>query len=346
MTSPIPRSRLLIVDDNRVNRLLLAHAVEQLGHQIETAENGRQALDKLRASSFDLVLLDIEMPEMDGYQLLDICLQDSELRNIPIIMTSSHDEIDSVIKCVALGAEDYLSKPVNPILLRARVNASLEKKRLRDDHRRLIRTFADKDVADELMRDGFSLGGKHSVITSMFCDIRDFTTITEANDPADVIELINEYYEIVIETVQAHGGNANQMQGDGLMSFFGAPVYYPDHAQRAVKSALDICRQIAAFNVSQTTKGKLQIAIGVGIATGQVIAGYAGTRTRATYICIGDTVNLSSRLESHTKAVKRQVVIDENTRRRLDDSIDVEPLGEELFKGKTIPVQVYSVRTT
>ena len=109
MTSPIPRSRLLIVDDNRVNRLLLAHAVEQLGHQIETAENGRQALDKLRASSFDLVLLDIEMPEMDGYQLLDICLQDSELRNIPIIMTSSHDEIDSVIKCVALGAEDYLS---------------------------------------------------------------------------------------------------------------------------------------------------------------------------------------------------------------------------------------------
>ena len=286
------------------------------------------------------------MPEMDGYQLLDICLQDSELRNIPIIMTSSHDEIDSVIKCVALGAEDYLSKPVNPILLRARVNASPEKKRLRDDHRRLIRTFADKDVADELMRDGFSLGGKHSVITSMFCDIRDFTTITEANDPADVIELINEYYEIVIETVQAHGGNANQMQGDGLMSFFGAPVYYPDHAQRAVKSALDICTQIAAFNVSQTTKGKLQIAIGVGIATGRVIAGYAGTGTRATYICIGDTVNLSSRLESHTKAVKRQVVIDENTRRRLDDSIDVEPLGEELFKGKTIPVQVYSVRTT
>ena len=346
MTSPIPRSRLLIVDDNRVNRLLLAHAVEQLGHQIETAENGRQALDKLRASSFDLVLLDIEMPEMDGYQLLDICLQDSELRNIPIIMTSSHDEIDSVIKCVALGAEDYLSKPVNPILLRARVNASLEKKRLRDDHRRLIRTFADKDVADELMRDGFSLGGKHSVITSMFCDIRDFTTITEANDPADVIELINEYYEIVIETVQAHGGNANQMQGDGLMSFFGEPVYNPDHAQRAVKSALDICTLIAAFNIVQAKKGKLQIAIGVGIATGQVIAGYAGTRTRATYICIGDTVNLSSRLESHTKAVKRQVVIDENTRRRLDDSIDVEPLGEELFKGKTIPVQVYSVRTT
>lgn len=345
MTLPNTQSRLLIVDDNRVNRILLAHAVERMGHQIETAENGRQALEKLRAHPFDLVLLDIEMPEMDGYQLLDICLKDSELRNIPIIMTSALDEIDSVIKCVALGAEDYLSKPVNPILLRARVNASLEKKRLRDEHRRLIRTFADKDVADELMREGFSLGGKHTVISSMFCDIRDFTTITEANDPVDVIDLINEYYQIVIATVQAHGGNANQMQGDGLMSFFGAPVHYPDHAQRAVNSALDICRQLAIFNIEQAKKGRLRIEIGVGIATGKVIAGYAGTSTRATYLCVGDTVNLSSRLESHTKAVRRQIVIDENTRKLLDASIAVESLGEELFKGKTIPVQVYAVRT-
>jgi adenylate cyclase len=135
------------------------------------------------------------------------------------------------------------------------------------------------------------------------------------------------------------------MQGDGLMSFFGAPVHYADHAQRAVNSALDICRQLAAFNIEQAKKGRLRIEIGVGIATGQVIAGYAGTRTRATYICVGDTVNLSSRLESHTKAVSRQIVIDENTRKLLDASILVESLGEELFKGKTIPVQVYAVRT-
>lgn len=343
MTPPTTPGRLLIVDDNRVNRLLLAHAVEQMGHQIVTADNGREALDQLRAHAFDLVLLDIEMPEMDGYELLDICLKDSELRNIPVIMTSAHDELDSVIKCVDLGAEDYLTKPVNPILLRARVNASLEKKRLRDEHRRLIRTFADKGVADELIRDGFSLGGKHAVISSMFCDIRNFTSMTETHDPSDVIDLINDYYEIVIDTVQAHGGNANGMQGDGLMSFFGAPVPYADHAQRAVESALDICTRIAAFNVAQRTKGKLRIEIGVGIATGQVIAGYAGTKTRATYICVGDTVNLSSRLESHTKVVNRLIVIDDSTRAMLDASIVVEPLGEELFRGKSIPVHIYSV---
>ena len=343
MTAPSTPRRLLIVDDNRVNRLLLARAVEQLGHQIETANDGREALEKLRAQAFDLVLLDIEMPEMNGYELLDICLKDPELRNIPIIMTSALDEIDSVIKCVALGAEDYLSKPVNPILLRARVNASLEKKHLRDEHRRFIRTFADKGVADEVMREGFSLGGKHAVISSMFCDIRNFTTITESNDPADVIDLINAYYEIVIGSVQAHGGNANGMQGDGLMSFFGAPVYLRDHAQRAVESALDICARLAAFNAEQEKSGKLQIEIGLGIATGRVIAGYAGTSTRATYICVGDIVNLSSRLESHTKVVNRLIVIDHNTRQMLRASVVVEPLGEEMFKGKTRPVRIYAV---
>ncbi len=344
MTASRPRSRLLIVDDNKINRLLLSHAVEQLGYEIETANDGQQALEMLRSRAFDLVLLDIEMPEMDGYQVLDVCLRDSELRNIPVIMTSAVDEIESVIKCVGLGAEDYLTKPVNHILLRARVDASLEKKRLRDEVRRLIRTFADKGVADELMRDGFSLGGKHTIISSMFCDIRNFTAMTEANAPEDIIDLINEYYEIVIDAVQAQGGNANQMQGDGLMSFFGAPVHHADHAQRAVNSALDICARIAAFNGAQARRGKLQIEIGVGIATGQVIAGYAGTSTRATYICVGDPVNLSSRLETHTKVAKRQILIDENTRRMLEASVVVEPLGKTLFKGKSIPVQVFAVQ--
>jgi CheY-like chemotaxis protein len=116
---------LLVVDDNKVNRILLARGLEGQGHRVETAENGIQALEKLRSASFDLVLPDIEMPEMNGYQVLETCLQDSELREIPIIMTSSLDEIESVVKCVELGAEDYLNKPVS-INLRVRVNASLK----------------------------------------------------------------------------------------------------------------------------------------------------------------------------------------------------------------------------
>jgi class 3 adenylate cyclase len=343
MTGTLSLGRLLIVDDNRINRLMLARAVSQLGYPIETAENGREALEKLRAEPFDLILLDIEMPEMDGYEFLENCVKDPELRNIPVIMTTSLDELDSVVRCIELGAEDYLNKPVNPTLLRARIASSLEKKRLRDEQRRLIRTFADKNVADQLMREGFTLGGKHAIVTAMLCDIRNFTTLTEANDPADVIDMINQYYRIVIDTVQGHGGNANLMIGDGLMSFFGAPVFYEDHARRAAASAVEIQKQIREYNRLQMQRGGLQIQVGIGVATGRVVAGYAGTETRATYICVGDTVNLAARLESHTKVARRCILVDEATFSALDDSFETEALGEEIFKGKTVPVKIYAI---
>lgn len=337
--------RILIVDDEPYNVSYLEQELDDLGYATISAVNGQDALDKIKAESPDLVLLDIMMPVMDGFAVLAQMKADATMRNIPVIIISAMNDLESVVRGVKQGAEDYLPKPFEPTLLQARISSSLEKKRLRDEHRRLICTFADKEVAEQLMREGFSLGGKHTVITSMFCDIRNFTTITEANDPADVIDLINQYYFIVIETVQAYGGNVNQMQGDGLMSFFGAPVSYPDHAQRAVNSALEIRKKLAVFNSEQAKKGGLQIEIGTGIATGQVVAGYAGTQSRATYLCVGDIVNLSARLESHTKVVKKPIVVDENTRKALDASVEVECLGEEIFKGKTVPVKVYSVKT-
>ena len=215
MRSAHEPGHLLVVDDNRVNRILLSRGLEQQGHKIDTAENGRQALEKLRANSFDLVLLDIEMPEMNGYQVLETCLQDPDLRDIPIIMTSSLDEIDSVIKCVELGAEDYLNKPVNPVLLRARVNASLEKKWLRDEQRKLFRTFATKEVADKLLRSGFSLGGEYVNASVMFADIRAFTSIGEKQEPADTIELLNNYFALMFEAIVSNNGMVNQLEGDG-----------------------------------------------------------------------------------------------------------------------------------
>jgi len=337
------KPKVLIVDDEPLNVDYLEQRLEDFDYDTVSANNGQQALDKMQTEAPDLVLLDIMMPVMDGFTVLSHMRADPTLRNIPVIIISAMNDLQSVVKGIEQGAEDYLPKPFEPVLLYARISSSLEKKRLRDEHRRLIRTFADKEVAEELMSKGFSLGGKHTHITSMFTDIRNFTTITEANDPTDVIDLINQYYLIVIETVQAHGGNVNQMQGDGLMSFFGAPISYHDHAQRAVNSALDIHRQLAIFNSEAEKEGGLQIEIGVGIATGRVVAGYAGTQSRATYLCVGDIVNLSARLESHTKAVKKPIVIDENTCKELDGSVQVEPLGEEIFKGKTIPVKVYSV---
>ncbi|MBI4769929.1 MAG: response regulator [Chloroflexi bacterium] len=335
--------RLLVVDDNKVNRLLLARGLESEGHCVGFAENGRQALEVLRAQSFDLVLLDVLMPELDGYQVLEQIVADPDLRYLPVIMTSSVDEVDSVVKCIELGAEDYLTKPVNPVLLRARIGACLEKKRLRDQQRALIRKFATAEVAHELEITGFALGGKLVEATAMFSDIRSFTAIAESQSPADTIELLNTYYALMFEAIGGHGGTVNQMIGDGLMAIFGAPAPHPDRCELAVRAALEMQELIALFNQEQAAQGKVQIRIGIGIASGPVVAGYTGTQHRATYTCVGDTVNLAARLEAHTKVAGRPILIDETTQQGLNGVIPTEALGLVEIKGKAQAVQVYAV---
>ena len=335
--------RLLVVDDNKVNRLLLGRSLEQQGHTVEMAENGRQALEMLHARPFDLVLLDIEMPEMNGYQVLEKATADLHLRDIPIIITSALEELDSVVKCIEMGAEDYLTKPVNPVLLKARIGASLEKKRLRDQQRELIRKFATSEVATDLETSGFALGGKFVEATAMFSDIRSFTTIAESQTPSETIELLNTYYTLMFEAISDQGGVVNQMVGDGLMAIFGAPLTQPDHCVHAVKAALDMIDMIRLLNADRLAQAKSEIRIGIGIASGQVIAGYTGTTRRATYTCVGDTVNLAARLESHTKVVGKPILIDGTTQSALGSAIKTDPEGLVQLKGKTMEVPVFSV---
>ena len=337
------KGELLVVDDNRVNRLLVARTLEQLGHRVAFAENGRQALDSLRQRPVDLVLLDIEMPEMNGYQTLEALRADSKLRDIPVVMMSSVDEVDSVARCIEMGAEDYLFKPVNAVLLRARVAASLEKKRLRDQQRELFRKFATAEVAEELLSTGFALGGKHVEATVMFCDIRSFTSLAESLPPAETIELLNSYYTLMFDAIGSQGGIVNQMQGDGLMALFGAPLAHPDHAERAVGAALEMLDLVAGFSREQIRRGKPEIRIGVGVASGQVIAGYTGTERRVTYTCVGDTVNVAAHLEAHTKVLGQPILINEQTRAGLSSAIRVQDHGSVQFKSRAQRVQVYSV---
>ncbi len=334
---------ILIADDNRVNQLLLGRVLEQDGHTVVFAEHGREALGLLRRRRFDLMLLDVLMPELDGYGVLEELQRDPHLRDIPVVVTSSLDELDSVVRCLEMGAEDYLTKPVNHVLLNARVNASLEKKRLRDQQRELISRFAPKEVAEDLLMSGFSLGGKYVEASTMFCDIRSFTTIAEAQDPAETIALLNDYYALMIDAISGEGGIVSLMAGDGLMAIFGAPLPREDHRRAAVLAARQMIGLIRLFNDEQAARGKVQIQIGVGIASGRVVAGYTGTEQRATYTCVGDTVNIAARLESHTKVAKRPILIDENTRSDLGDGIAVDPQGEVLMKGKTEPINVYAV---
>jgi class 3 adenylate cyclase len=319
--------------------------LEQQGHTVDFAVNGREALERLRARPFDLNLLDIQMPELDGYQVLEELVSDPDLRNIPVVMTSSTDELASVARCIEMGAEDFLTKPVNPVLLRARINASLEKKWLRDQQQELLRKFATSEVAEDLLTAGFELGGRYIEASAMFSDIRSFTTIAESQDPADTIELLNTYYTLMFDAISGHGGVVNQIVGDGLMAIFGAPVPQEDHCHQAVLAALEMVELVELFNQEQSLQGKPRIKIGVGIASGSVIAGYTGTQRRATYTCVGDTVNLASRLEDHTKVAAVPILFDDATRMGLRPGLSVEDRGLVEVKGKSEPVRIFSVVT-
>ena len=334
-------ARLLVVDDNKVNRLLLARSLELQGHRVALAENGRIALEMLRREPFDLLLLDIEMPELNGLQVLEQLKADRQLRDLPVIVTSVIEGLDNVVRCIELGAEDYLHKPVNPVLLKARIGASLEKKRLRDQQRELVRRFATPQVAQDLDTSGFALGGHRVRATAMFSDIRGFTSLSEQQSPEDTIELLNTYYTLMFDAISSRGGVVNQMVGDGLMAVFGAPVALADPCGAAVRAAIDMIEMIELFNREPDRVGKPALAIGIGIASGDVIAGYTGTQQRATYTCVGTAVNLAARLEAHTKTVHRPILIDGDTRAAVTTGFNIEPLGPTRLNGMSQPVEVF-----
>jgi len=336
-------ARLLIADDNKVNRLLLSRNVQTLGHSTALAENGRVALELLRREPFDLLLLDIEMPEMDGFAVLEELKADPELQDLPVIVTSSVEGLDNIVRCIGLGAEDYLPKPVNPVLLKARIGAGLEKKRLRDQLKDMVRRFATSEVAQDMQESGFALGGKHVHASVMFSDIRNFTPLVENQPPDETIELLNAYYALMFDAISSHGGVVNQMIGDGLMALFGAPLPLDDCAGNAVDAALEMIELLEQFNLKRSAMEKPTIGIGIGIATGEVVAGYTGTEQRATYTCIGDTVNLAARLEGHTKVARRSILIDESTQRSLKESVHTDALGAVPLKGKRAAVEVFAV---
>ena len=199
-------------------------------------------------------------------------------------------------------------------------------------------------MAEQLLREGFSLGGKYVTASIMFADIRSFTTLSEKQEPSEIIELLNDYFALMFDAITANNGTVNQMQGDGLMAIFGAPAHDENHREQAVNAALEMVELLKAFNEQRGMQNKNEVRIGIGIATGTVIAGYTGTQHRATYTCVGDTVNIAARIESHTKVTGHPILIDQYTREDLRDSIQIDDLGEIIFKGKEQAIHVFSVK--
>src|SRR3954453_20758386 len=306
-----------------MNRMLLTRSLEQAGHEVRTAENGREALDSVRDNPPDVVLLDIVMPELDGIAVLEQLKADGDLAHLPVIMISAVDETESVLRCIEMGAEDYLPKPFDPILLRARINAGLAKKRLHDLEQERVRGVFSRFVPEHVVGDVLArtdsdlrLGGSRDVGTVMFTDIRGFTTFSEAAEPHDVIEILNEYFGEMIDAVFAHGGTLVSYQGDGLMAVFGAPIAQDDHADRALAAAREMIDvRLPRFNAWLIERGLGDgFKMGIGLNSGPFMSGNVGSERRLVYTIHGDTVNTAARIEGMTKEVRRSILFAESTR--------------------------------
>ena len=352
----------LIVDDSAVNRMLLVRHLASLGIDAREATDGKTALESLRADATDVavVLLDVIMPEMDGYEVLAAIKSDEVLRHLPVIMISGIDELDSVAKCIELGAADFLSKPFNPVILGARVRASLADKRLRDleaesaaAQARLLATIERQK--DELSRflspqvaalvsspEGEQmLAGHRREATAVFCDLRGFTSFSDSAEPEEVLGLLREYHKQMGELIVEHGGTLEHFAGDGMMVFFNDPVPQPDHPARAVRMAVAMRDRFAKL-ATRWAKLGFELGFGVGIATGYATLGRIGFEGRYDYGALGPATNLASRLS--TKAKAGQILIGQRVYAAVEDEVDAQDVGELELKGFGRPVVAYEVR--
>ena len=301
------QGRVLVVDDNEANRDLLARRVRRQGHAVTVAEDGVQALELMRQEPFDLVLLDIMMPHMNGYQVLEHLKTDPNLRHIPVIVISALDDINSIVECIELGAEDYLAKPFNAVLLAARITNSLEKKRLRDQEQfyleqlhaekerseQLLLNILPKPIVEQLKQGEHNIADSFAKATVLFADIVDFTRLSTHHSPTEIVSLLNQIFSAFDRLAEQHGVEKIKTIGDAYMVVGGLPTPRVDHAEAIAEMALDMLDAISQF---RTQTGE-SLNMRIGINTGPVVAGVIGTN-KFIYDLWGDTVNIASRMES------------------------------------------------
>jgi len=361
---------LLVVDDNEDNRYTLTRRLTREGYtDVATANDGRQALATLRTRNFDLVLLDISMPELNGYQVLEQMKADAALSDVPVVMISAIEETESVVRCIELGADDYLSKPFDPTLLRARVHATLEKKRLRDAvrthaaqleewnqdlerrvHEQLAQLdrlgklkgfFSPQVVASILDGGGEDLLRTHRrEVVVAFLDMRGFTAFTDHSEPEEVMAVLTDYHRVMGPLILKHEGTLERFAGDGMMVFFNDPVQIANPAVNAVRMALEMQAQFVPLRTMWAKRG-YDLDLGIGLTQGYATLGAIGFEGRWDYACIGSVSNLASRLCS--EAHGGQILTNRKTLARIEDAVNAEGLGERALKGIAQPTPVFNI---
>jgi class 3 adenylate cyclase len=360
---------ILVVDDDRENRELLARRLARDGHRTRMASGGTEALAILQAEPVDLILLDVMMPDLDGPAVLERLKQDPEQRHIPVLMISALDETASVVRSIELGAEDYLPKPCDAVLLRARIGACLEKKRLRDQEARhaaeladwnrtleervqeqvaqverlgRLKRFFSPQLAELIVAGGTDdpLRTHRREITVVFLDLRGFTAFAETAEPEEVMGVLREYHEAMGRLIVEHEGTLERFTGDGMMVFFNDPVPVDNPAERGVRMAVAMRERVRELRAGWRKRGH-DLDLGVGIAQGYATIGAIGFEGRWDYGAIGTVTNLAARLCAEAQG--GQVLVTSRVAAAVEGLADAEEVGALSLRGLTRPVPTSNV---
>lgn len=363
------RGRILVVDDDAANRDLLVRWLTREGHQVEAVSDGRTALERLEGDRFDLVLLDVLMPDMDGYAVLEAVRATPQAVGVPVLMISAVEEVETIARFLDLGAEDYLPKPVESALLRARTRACLERKRLRDAQVDLLQQLSQWNqqlesrvsdqvaqlqrmerlkrllphpLAEMLVAEGGDdpLEIRRREVTIVFVDLRGFTAFAETAEPEEIMGVLREYHALVGGIVHRHGGIVEHFAGDGIMVIFNAPMVLADHVRCAARAALAVRADLADVVRRWRALG-FDLGVGIGIAHGYATVGEIGFEGRWDYGAIGSVTNLASRLCS--RAGPGQILVAGRVALALGEGFSLDPLGPWQLDGFSRIVEVHAL---
>ncbi len=362
-------AKILVVDDTPLNVKMLADLLAFKGYQVVTAASGAEALAKIESERPDLVLLDVMMPKMNGYEVCQKIRANSATGMLPVVMVTALDPAQERVKGIEAGADDFLSKPINQPELLARVKSLLRIKELHDtvqsqagqlaewnkklearvreqlaqlDRLGRLKSFFSPQLAESIINGGGEdlLKTHRREVVVAFLDMRGFTAFTDTSEPEEVMSVLAEYHRVMGPLILAHEGTLEHFAGDGMMIFFNDPLPLENPTGNAVRMARAMQENFAPLRAAWKKRG-YDLDLGIGIAQGYATLGAIGYEGRWDYACIGSVTNLASRLCSEAKG--GQILTNQKTLSRVEDAVQAAPLGEVTLKGISHPVPVFNI---